>query len=123
MIRSNALEDVVLRAPVKEIRIRKGAHRHGPTRTLCHLRKEHQAVGLGKWQRAQQDGVHDAENSGIRADSQGQSDDCNNGECRRLAQHAYSVANVLEKGVHYGFSFWFLYVQRHLLCRTETLTK
>ena len=57
----------------------------------------HQLMGLGERQRTQQDGIHDAEDSGIRADSQRQREYRDDAECRAATQQARSVAQILRE--------------------------
>ena len=51
-------------------------------------------------QRAQQDALHQREDGGVGADTQGQRDDCGEREARRLAQLAQCVAEVLKELIH-----------------------
>jgi len=54
-----------------------------------------QTVGLGIGQRAEHQGIHHAEDRGIRADADGQGEHDHHGRAGVLAQHAQGVTEVL----------------------------
>jgi hypothetical protein len=47
---------------------------------LCALRDHDDAVGIAKGQRAQKDGVKDAEDGGVTTDAEGERQDCDGSE-------------------------------------------
>ncbi len=51
------------------------------------------------WQRAKEHRVNDAEDCGVRANTEGQCSDRHEGEARILAQHASGETNILKKCV------------------------
>ncbi len=61
-----------------------------------HLPDRDQPVGLSIGQRSQQHRMENTENSGVRTNAQGQSDDGSNGKARALEQLTDSVAKVVD---------------------------
>ena len=60
----------------------------------------HQIVRLREGQRLQQQRVDEGEDRGVGADAEGERDDRDQGEDRRLDERANRVANVLSNGLH-----------------------
>jgi len=60
----------------------------------------HQLVRLREGQRLQQQCVDEGEDRGVGADAEGERDDRDQGEDRRLDERANRVANVLSNGLH-----------------------
>ena len=61
-----------------------------------------QPSGLGKRQRLEQQRVDDGEDRGVDADADGQRDEGDEREARRLAQHAERVAQVADEGLEHA---------------------
>jgi hypothetical protein len=59
-----------------------------------------QPLGIREGEGPEQDGVHHAEDGGVRADAQGQREDGGGGEERGLRERAASEADVLQQAVH-----------------------
>jgi hypothetical protein len=57
------------------------------------------SVGLDR-QLAQQQGIDEAENRGVRPNSQGQRENRDRGECRALGQHAGAISEILPDFLH-----------------------
>ena len=100
VIRGERLEGMIARAPVKEIRIAEAVSDVGLARRSVQHQRRHQAVRLGKRQRAQQYGVDQAEDGGGGADAQGQGQNGGQREGGTLAQLAYGKAKVLQQLAH-----------------------
>src|SRR5579884_1257703 len=62
----------------------------------------HQAVSLGVWQRAQQKRVDGAEDGGVGADAERESQDGGEGESGGAGQQAQAEAKVLDEGFEAG---------------------
>src|SRR5579863_7946467 len=93
---SHVFEDVVLRPPVKEIRIRSAPH--DPARYLsAHVFfvQGHQLIGVGKRQRAQENCVDNAEDGCVCSDAKGEGQDRDSGEAGRIPENPEPVANIL----------------------------
>jgi hypothetical protein len=58
------------------------------------------AVEVGDGERAEDDGVHDAEGGGVDADADGQGKDRREGEAGGFPELAEGIANVLQEGFH-----------------------
>src|SRR5579863_7131953 len=65
--------------------------------------KRHHTLGFRIWEGAQKDGVHDAENRGVRADAQRQRENRNETEARALRQHSNAEAKILPKRLQERF--------------------
>ncbi len=111
LISRHTVKDCGLFRPIKIVgrryRLCSGnAVRHG-------FRNCNQPVEIGKVERMQQHRVHGAEHGGICAHAERESNDSDNRETRALAQHAQTVANVLEQGLEHvhasRFAAFFLY--------------
>ncbi len=57
-------------------------------------------LGLGKGQRAEQDGIDDAEDGGVRADAQGEDGEGRKGKAGAFAQGSDGVHKMLEEFNH-----------------------
>src|SRR5216684_3262072 len=75
-------------------------YRHLVGLRLVGFGKLDNAVGLREGKRTEQHSVHNREYCGIRADSQRQRQDSDNGEPRTLRQHTDRIAKVLPDGTH-----------------------
>ncbi len=97
-LRGHVLEDAVVFLPVQVIQ---RGDTVDPTswRLLQHA---HNAVRLCIRERFQQDRVDEAENRRIRADSDGQCQQRDDGEARALEESPKAVAQILAKFVHGG---------------------
>ena len=51
-------------------------------------------------QRAEHDGVDEAEDSGVRADAKSEREDGDGGEGRRLGEHPEGIAKILKNRLH-----------------------
>ncbi len=93
-------EHACARLPVLHIAIR-----HVPAvdavGLVCRVQPD-QAIGLAKRQRADGDGVDDAEDRAVHADAEGQAEDGQRREPGVLDQRPKGVAQILEKCVHHG---------------------
>ena len=67
----------------------------------------YELLRIGEWQRAQEQGVDDAEDGDVGADAEGQDEDGNEGESAVAAQGAEGVAEILEKNVEFHESSGF----------------
>jgi hypothetical protein len=56
----------------------------------------YQTIGIAVGQRAQQHGIHDAENGGVGSHAQSQRQDSHDRERGLLDQHAQTIANILK---------------------------
>ena len=56
--------------------------------------------GVANRKRAQQDSVDEAEDGGVGADAEGESENGDGGEAWRLAEHPQPESEVLKKGLH-----------------------
>jgi hypothetical protein len=95
----HVLKCAVLGSPIDEIRPREGIS----SRSRLRLVQAHQPVGIGIRQRAQQNRVDNAENSGIRADSDGQRSGRHQGEPARVAQVPEGITQVEQQVSHLSF--------------------
>src|SRR5271170_6053968 len=90
---SDILENVILRAPVREIGI--GNRATGGVESRVGGGYAHELARITEGQRTQKLGINDRENRGVRADAQSQSEDSDGGESGIFRQHANAVANIL----------------------------
>ena len=86
------MKHVVLRAHVLEIHIRNAGEIHSFLRLGFEHDDELIGRGVGQW--LEQNGVHDAEDCGVRADAEGEGENRNRGEAGILAHHAERVTRV-----------------------------
>jgi len=98
-INGDALEDVILRAPIDIIQIRdridlcsRISFLTGIVLTDCD-----EILRLAKRKRPQQYGVEDAEHCGIGPDTESESQNDNRGEKRLLAKNSQGVSKILHK--------------------------
>src|SRR5580693_3265204 len=61
---------------------------------------QHNAGGIAKGKRAQQNGINDAEDCGVCADAEGEREDGDRREGRTFNQEAESVAKILQQNFH-----------------------
>jgi len=94
----HSLEGPVLRAPVDEV----GSGGGKPGKPLRGVDRDdhHQAIGIGEGERAQEDGVDDAEDGGVGTDAQRQRQHRHRGEAGTLDQRPQPIAQILKNGVH-----------------------
>ena len=86
--RRHGVERTALVPPVDVV-----GHRH---RAVAVVQKGNQTFRILVCQRAEQHGIHHAENRRIRTDPQGQRDHCNSRKPRSAQQAAHSIAHILE---------------------------
>src|SRR5258706_6112181 len=60
----------------------------------------HDPLRIGKGERPQQDGVDDAEDGGVGADTDRQAEHGDDGETRALEQHPEGKAKIADQGTH-----------------------
>ena len=80
--------------------------RPGSVRTraiIVLLKKDHQLILLGEGQRPKEHAVNDAEDGGVGADAESESEDGDDGEAGAFDEEAEGEADVLEQSEH-GFS-------------------
>src|SRR5579862_717296 len=99
VICGDGAKGVILAAPVEEIGEAETLRRECSCPVVLVL-ETHEPVGLGEWQRTQQNRVDQAEDAGGCADSESQGEDGGEGEARAFAQLAYGETKVLKKIVH-----------------------
>ena len=63
----------------------------------CVLPDRHELLGIFVRQRAQQNGVNDAEDRAVRANAECESENRNRGEGRIFRQHPQAVTHILSK--------------------------
>jgi len=62
--------------------------------------ENYEVLRIAHGQRAQHDGVDQAEDCGIGSDAEGERNDCEGGKAGTLAQHAQAVADILKQTLH-----------------------
>src|SRR5262249_20519715 len=87
-------ERSALGAPIDEIQIGHADRADGG----MGFGDDDEAIGIGVWQGAQQDGVNDGEDGGVGADSEGDGQESDASESGILTQDAQRVANVVPGG-------------------------
>ena len=97
-VRSHILENVILRAPVGEIRIGNRATHGVDSRIRGGHTHQLARVTEGQW--TQKLRVNHRENRGVRAYTQSQSKNRDGREAGILRQHANAIANVLQQRFH-----------------------
>ena len=91
-----SFQGLALRLPIEIIPARKLV----VPRPILALPELHEPVGIMERKRAQQNGINDAENGRVRANSKCQRQRRHDREAGVLRQHAQAVAKVLPKGLH-----------------------
>src|SRR2546430_15905824 len=94
------LEGIVL-AIFEELRLRR-RYLHHSARSKS-VPDSHNPRRIRIRERTKKEGVHNAVDSGRRANAERQSNHCNCSECGTLAQLAQCVADVLNQSVHYSY--------------------
>ena len=89
-------EHVRLLAEVLKLRRRRPRERAVGHGRLDH----HQAIGIGKRYRPEENGVDDGEDGGVRADAERERGDGGSREAAALPEHSQRLLQVLEEGVH-----------------------
>src|SRR6185369_7610071 len=84
---------VAIVAPVDEVRIRNGAVRNK-------LANNHESFRRLEWKRSKQNRVDDAEDRGVRTDTQTERQHRDDGEARMFEEHASAVTQILPDRLH-----------------------
>src|SRR5262249_51530499 len=64
------------------------------------VNQPHELIGMMKRQRAEEDGIHNAEDRGVGSDAEGQCQDDDDGESGGSAQGAEAIGDVLKERSH-----------------------